>query len=138
MPRTSPEWIGKTDDTKVPPRVRIRVFDRFGGVCQLTGRKILAGEAWDCDHIVALVNGGEHREVNLQPVLRPAHREKTKADVAEKATINRKRAKHLGIPKARAPLKSRGFAKAAPQARATAPLTKALPPRRPIYEGKER
>lgn len=134
MPRTAAEWIAAHDDARIPPRVRLRVFDRFGGVCQLTGRKILAGDAWDCDHIKALVNGGEHRESNLQPAIRPAHREKTKADVAEKATVNRKRAKHLGIPKAKAPIQSRGFAKAAPQARATAPLTKPLPPRAPIYK----
>ncbi|MEI3853595.1 MULTISPECIES: hypothetical protein [unclassified Ensifer] len=44
------EWIGKTDDEKVPPRVRLRLFEQYGGVCQLSGRKIMAGEAWDLDH----------------------------------------------------------------------------------------
>jgi 5-methylcytosine-specific restriction endonuclease McrA len=73
------------------------VFDRFGGRCHLSGRFIRAGEAWDCDHIIALANGGEHRESNLAPALKAPHREKTKADVAEKADVYRKRAKHLGI-----------------------------------------
>jgi len=54
---------------------------------------------WDCDHIVALINGGEHRESNLAPALREKHLEKTAADVREKSITARKRAKHLGIKK---------------------------------------
>lgn len=99
MSRTPPEWIGKSDDAAIPPRVRVRVFDRHGGRCHLTGRRIRAGEAWDCDHVVALVNGGQHRESNLAPALKAPHRAKTAADVAEKASVYRKRTKHLGIKK---------------------------------------
>lgn len=102
MTRSTPEWIGKTHDAAIPPRVRVRVFDRHGGTCHLSGRRIRAGEAWDCDHIIALANGGEHRENNLAPALKAPHREKTRADVAEKAVVYRKRAKHLGVmPKSR-------------------------------------
>lgn len=97
MPRSVPEWIGATPDTPVPPRVRLRVFQRFDGVCQLSKRKIMAGEAWEADHKVALCNGGENRESNLVPVLRAKHREKTAEDVAEKAKVDRIRKKHLGI-----------------------------------------
>jgi 5-methylcytosine-specific restriction endonuclease McrA len=97
MSRTPDEWIGKTDDTPVPPRVKLRVFERHGGICHLSGRRIRAGEPWECDHVVALVNGGQNRESNLAPALRDKHREKTKADVAEKSTVRRKRAKSLGI-----------------------------------------
>ena len=99
MTRAVPEWIGKTDDAAIPPHVRVRVFDRHGGRCHLTGRRIRAGEAWDCEHVVALANGGQHRETNLAPALKAPHREKTAADVAEKANVYRKRAKHLGIRK---------------------------------------
>lgn len=99
MARSTEEWIGKNDDSPIPPRVRLRVFDRCMGICHISGRKIRAGDSWDCDHIVALVNGGEHRESNLAPALRDRHREKTAEDVAEKATVYRKRAKHLGIKK---------------------------------------
>lgn len=103
MPRSVDEWIGKTDDTKIPTRVRLRVFFREDGICHISGRKIRPGEPWDCDHKIALANGGEHRESNLFPALRDKHREKTKGDVAEKATTARQRAKHLGIsrPKGR-------------------------------------
>lgn len=92
--RSTPEWIGKTPDTKIPDRVKLRVFEAHGGVCALTNRKIRPGDDWDCDHIEALVNGGENRESNLQPALRFAHREKTKEDVAKKAKNDRVRKKH--------------------------------------------
>lgn len=29
MARSVEEWIGRTDDAKVPPRVRLRIFERF-------------------------------------------------------------------------------------------------------------
>ena len=97
MPRKRPEWIGKTPDTPVPPRVIQRVFDRWGGICHISGRKIEPGDAWDMDHVVALVNGGENRESNLAPALREKHREKTAEDVAMKSRDKRKRKKFLGI-----------------------------------------
>jgi len=77
--------------------VRLRIFERHQGVCHLSGRKIMAGELWDLDHIVALCNGGQHRESNLAPALKDKHREKTKEDVAEKSQTYRKRTAHLGI-----------------------------------------
>jgi 5-methylcytosine-specific restriction enzyme A len=103
--RSTPEWIGVTPDAKIPPRVRLRVFETHGGKCALTGRKIQPGDDWDCDHAVALINGGEHRESNLQPVLRSAHRKKTVEDVKLKAKAARVKKKHLGIhqPKATLP-----------------------------------
>lgn len=118
MSRTVPEWIGSTDDAAIPKRVRLRVFERHGGRCHLTGRLIRAGDDWDLDHVKALINGGEHRESNLSPALRTAHREKTAQDVGEKAKTDRMRAKHLGIwPKSRTPIRSRGFDKSRPDLR---------------------
>jgi len=99
MSRSLPEWIGKTPDSPIPPRVRLRVFERHNGVCHISGRKIRPGEAWECDHIVAVINGGEHRESNLAPALVDPHKEKTALDVAEKSVSVRKRKKHLGIKK---------------------------------------
>lgn len=122
MTRSVVEWIGKTDDAPIPPRVKLRVFERYKGRCHISGRLIRAGEAWDADHIIALCNGGEHRESNLAPALADKHREKTKADVAEKADTYRIRAKHLGLKPARQKIASRGFQKAAPQHTATRPI----------------
>lgn len=97
--RTVPEWIGATDDTPVPPRVKLRVFERMGGVCHISKRKIMAGEEWDCDHVVALINGGENRESNMAPALKQPHRQKTADDVKLKAKTDRIRKRNLGIRK---------------------------------------
>lgn len=102
--RSVKEWVGKTPDTPAPPRVRLRVFEAFGGKCGITGRKIHPGDAWDIDHIQALANGGENRESNLQPALKEAHKAKTAQDVAQKSKDRRVRAKHLGIHKSATPL----------------------------------
>lgn len=99
--RTLPEWIGASPDAAIPPRVKLRIWERHNGTCALTGRKIAAGEAWDLDHIRPLSMGGEHREGNLQPVLASAHREKTKQDVANLAKARRLAAKHAGIERKR-------------------------------------
>lgn len=112
MSRALPEWIGKTDDAKVPPRVRARIFLREDGRCWISGRRITVADAWDLDHKVALINGGEHRESNLFPALRDKHIEKTADDVAEKSKTARMRAKHLGIwPRSPFKIRSRGFDK---------------------------
>ena len=112
MSRSTDEWIGKTPDAPIPPRVRVRVFERHGGICHLSGRKIQVGERWECDHIIAIINGGENRESNLAPALAEKHRAKTKADVAVKSKTYRMKAKALGVwPKTKRPIQSRGFPK---------------------------
>lgn len=95
--RSVPEWIGKTDDTPIPPRVKLRVFERYGGICYLSGRKIRAGDKWDCEHVQAIVNGGANRESNLKPALRDGHRIKSDADLAEKSKTYRMAAKNAGV-----------------------------------------
>jgi len=95
--RSTNEWIGKTLDSAIPPRVRARVFLAHDGRCYLSGRKIGPADKWDCDHVVALCNGGENRENNLRPALRDKHREKTREDVALKSKIARVQKKHLGL-----------------------------------------
>jgi 5-methylcytosine-specific restriction enzyme A len=132
--RTVAEWIGKTDDARVPPRVRLRVFERHGGICHLSGVKIVPGMAWDLDHIVALVNGGNHCESNLAPALKAPHRVKTAKDVAEKSAIARVRKKALGIKAVKPEIKSAGFTPAEPQRRASRPIDKlAHLPRNSLY-----
>ena len=99
MSRKTPEWIGKTDDTSAPPRVRLRVFEAHSGKCYLTGLKITPADKWEMDHKIALINGGENREDNLAPALVKAHRQKTNQDVKIKARDTRIRQKHIGITK---------------------------------------
>lgn len=98
MPRSVPEWIGKTDDAPIPARVARRVFDTWDGICHVSGRRIdPVRDEYQIDHIKALCNGGENRESNLAPILIEPHREKTRRDVAEKNKVERVRRKHLGI-----------------------------------------
>lgn len=99
--RTVAEWIGKTDDAKPPRHVRLRVFDTHWGKCHISGRRIMPGEAWECDHVIALINGGENRESNLAPALKEFHKAKTADDIAEKSRVARKRMSALGIKKPR-------------------------------------
>ena len=99
MTREVPEWIGKTPDTPAPPRVRLRVFEKYKGVCYLSGRKIMPGDKWQLEHPQALINGGENRESNMAPVLVEPHKVKTAQDLAQKSKDYRVRAKHNGIRK---------------------------------------
>lgn len=97
MTRAVEEWIGKTDDTAIPARVRLRVFEQCKGLCGSCQRKLYPGDKWDCDHRVALVNGGQNREKNLRLLCAWCHKSKTRQDVAIKSKTYRTRAKHLGI-----------------------------------------
>lgn len=99
MVREVKEWIGKTDDEAIPVRVKLRVFDRYHRTCTECSKDISGGLFPAYDHIVAIVNGGENRESNLQLLCVPCHKVKTAADVGQKRVNNRVRAKHLGIKK---------------------------------------
>lgn len=115
MTRAVPEWIGATPDSAIPARVKVRVFEAHGGVCHISKRKIRAGEPWDADHVIAIINGGENRETNLAPALKAPHREKTADDVAIKSKTARMRAKHLGVfPKSKAKIRGGGFQRSRP------------------------
>lgn len=124
MSRTVDEWIGQTDDTRAPPRVRARIFDRDNR-CHLCGQPIQIGQKWDMDHVKALINGGENRETNLRPSHRKCHVEKTAKDVAEKAKVAAVRKKHLGIAAPKQAIRSAGFPKRSKPDRPSKP---ALPP----------
>lgn len=99
MTRTVAEWIGKTDDSTPPPRVRLRVWERCGGRCHKCSRKILTGEKWVLEHLQALINGGENREGNLGLTCCNCLPGKNAADVAQKSKTATIRKKHLGIRK---------------------------------------
>lgn len=106
MTRSLPEWIGKTDDTPAPTRVKARVVARQNGKCACgCGQKLgLAGERIDFDHETAIILGGENREGNLRAIRYPCHKPKTKQDVAQKSIEARKRNKNLGLAKPKATL----------------------------------
>lgn len=106
--RAIPEWIGKTDDSKVPDHVRARIFLREDGRCHISTRKIRPGDKWELEHIIAICNGGQHRESNLAPALVAPHKVKTRQDRAQKKRDDRVQRRHIGIKK---PTSFRGWKK---------------------------
>jgi len=119
MARAIPPWTGKTPDTAIPPRVQTRVFDRDGGQCRQCTRKVGPGaEPFAFDHIIALINGGQHSESNLQLLCQHCHKAKTGEDVAEKSRVARIRAKAIGVHQPKRKLHSRNtFKPSAPNVR---------------------
>lgn len=97
MARSVALWVGRSDDTNAPPRVRLRVWDRCEGRCGQCGRKIRPGEGWTLEHLIALINGGKNAEDNLGVTCDWCLPAKNAADVAVKAKTAAVRAKHLGI-----------------------------------------
>lgn len=95
--RSTDLWIGKTDDSAIPPRVRLRVYERARGHCQNCTREIRPGDGFQADHVIAIINGGRNSEDNLQCLCEWCHKEKTAVDVAEKSKVYQIRAKHLGL-----------------------------------------
>lgn len=110
MARTSKEWIGRTDDSAIPERVQLRVWQRAEGHCQICRRKIMAGEAKHYDHKVALIDGGRNAESNLQIACVACHGIKTSAEATERAKVRAKAKAVLGIRTApKRPIRSPGF-----------------------------
>jgi 5-methylcytosine-specific restriction endonuclease McrA len=118
------EWIPANDDQAIPPRIKIKIFDKHGGHCALCTRKIMGSLRPAYDHRIALINGGKHAESNLQLLCVPCHKEKSRADVAEKSKVARVRAKHIGIKTNRRKIQSAGFKRSEPQHSATRPIEK--------------
>ena len=99
MARSVPEWIGRTDDSPVPSRVKLRVFEKYGGLCYLSGIRLTPG-TWEIEHKVAIINGGENRESNLAPVSKgKVHQTKSREDVKTKAITYRKKKANIGLRK---------------------------------------
>jgi 5-methylcytosine-specific restriction protein A len=101
MSRAVDEWIGATEDSQIPDRVKLRIWQREGGRCYLSGRKIMPGDAYDFEHVKALWKAlpGERLncESNIRLALRDKHKVKSAADRAEKAKTDSMAKKHAGI-----------------------------------------
>jgi 5-methylcytosine-specific restriction protein A len=94
--RARPEWIGATDDAEIPRLVKLRIWEREGGRCYLSRRKINPGDAYEFEHVIALECGGQHRESNIKLALSDPHKAKTAQDHDTGAKIKRQHAKHHG------------------------------------------
>lgn len=112
MSRAVPEWIATSDDQEIPRLVKLRIWEREGGRCYLSKRKIHPGDAYQFEHVIALECGGQHRESNIRLALTEPHKAKTADDHHTGAKIKRIHAKFNGYwPKSKRPLRSRGFEK---------------------------
>jgi len=111
MARKTPEWVGKTDDVKVPEVVQLRLWDKCKGHCTACNRKILAGQKKQLDHEIPLADGGRHAESNLQWLCDACHVAKTGAEATQRASVRRKAKAILGIKRPKGTIKSQGFQK---------------------------
>lgn len=94
--RSVDEWIGRTDDSTSPDSCKLRIRDRQGDCCAVTGIPFRDGVKIQYDHIVPLWLGGENRETNLQAITEAAHKAKTQAEATVRAKVNRNRIKRVG------------------------------------------
>lgn len=106
MTRALPEWIAKSDDAKIPDRVKLRVYEKAEGRCAIC---TVGAKVGQYDHIIPLILGGGHRETNLQLLCVPCHKGKTRLDVKLKAKVARIRSRHAGIRKPRTITRWRRF-----------------------------
>jgi hypothetical protein len=136
--RKIPEWIGKHDDVAIPTEVKLRVWNRADGRCQICTRKILTGETKHYDHIKPLADGGRHAEGNLQIACVNCHSAKTSAESTERAKVRAKAKSVLGIVAPKAPIKSAGFPTSAHKAKRAIREQLPLPPRRSLFEPSDR
>jgi 5-methylcytosine-specific restriction protein A len=103
MARSVEEWKGKTDDSAIPDRVKLRVFERERRVCKLCGNLIRPGDGVDFHHWTPLADGGEHAESNLYPVHRHCHKLTTAKEALGRAETRTAIKKHYGIAKPKYP-----------------------------------
>ena len=109
MSRSLDEWVGKSDDTLVPPRVKLRVWDRSQGKCEVCTRKLHNGDRWECDHIIALINGGANAENNLRVCCAWCHKRKSAEDVAQKSFEYKRKSRNAGIKRRKRTIPGRRF-----------------------------
>ena len=117
-------------------KVRLAAFTRANGCCEKCTRKLIGGELPEYDHILPDALGGKPTLENCQVLCAGCHAIKTgKEDVPRIRKSDRQRAAHVGAKlRNGAALKSAGFTPAPKQLRASKPLSKIMPDRRPIYE----
>ena len=106
-------------------KTRAQAFERSKGCCEVCGARLMPGK-FRYDHILPDALGGEPTLENCKVQCVSCDTPKTAADVTRISKADRQRDRHTGAM----PRSPRGFPKSAPQSRATAPLSKPLPPRR--------
>jgi 5-methylcytosine-specific restriction endonuclease McrA len=105
MTRSTEEWKGKTDDAKIPDRVRDRVCRRYNDRCIVCTLEIGGKLRAELDHITPLILGGQHRESNLRLVCHECHKKKSAFEMKVKSKVANVRKKLvLGVKKTSRPI----------------------------------
>lgn len=61
---------------------RLRIWERDGGICYLCGKKVLAGQPWDAEHVKAWTIYEDDSDENLKVAHKEVcHKAKTDADM---------------------------------------------------------
>ena len=87
MTRSVKEWIAKSDDAPVPPRVKDRTLQAQNACCAGCGLPFNEKRKPEFDHRIAIILGGENRETNIQALCGDCHDPKTKADTGAKSKL---------------------------------------------------
>jgi 5-methylcytosine-specific restriction protein A len=102
-PRAVPEWRGRRPESMPGQIVLLRLYSKQDGKCACGCGMVmnLERDEIDCDHKVALIDGGANVEQNLQLLLRDHHKRKTVAEAIARGRERRHKAKafrHLDKP----------------------------------------
>lgn len=82
---------------RLTTKMRLQVFERAGGLCDICGGKIHAGDRWENSHRIPLEAGGPDDETNWFPAHYKCHRDQTaKIDIPLVAKLKRISASHKG------------------------------------------
>lgn len=123
-PRPVKEWVGRRPESMPGQLVLLRLYAKQNGICACGCGIVmnLNRDQVDCDHRLALIDGGENRESNLQLLLRKHHRAKTSIENTQRAEGRRHQAKAFAKPKTS--MRGGGFRKSEPQRSATRKIEK--------------
>lgn len=124
MPRKVDEWIGRNDDAMPGKLVRDRLSRAQGDCCATCRHAFGPKRLAHCDHIVALIDGGENRETNLQMICTDCHKVKTGGEATARAKSRDIRAAHIMAPDSRSNWPSQRLGNGNNQHTATTPRTK--------------
>ena len=91
--REIPEWIGKTDDTPIPDRVKRRICQRQGFACVDCGRPFSLRCKAEMDHRPPLWADGENRESKIVAACSVCHSAVTQVDATTRAKRNHRQIK---------------------------------------------
>jgi 5-methylcytosine-specific restriction protein A len=102
-PRAVKPWVGRRPESMPGQIVLLRLYSKQDGKCACGCGMVmnLERDEIDVDHRVALIDGGENAELNLQLLLREHHRTKTKAEATARSYERQHKAKafrHMDKP----------------------------------------